>query len=282
MKKILTVILCVSAAVVSQAQISRFTIELGAFDSHSIKYDKTQSAFSPGGSFGLGYSIMGEVGYTAKLGLRTGVGCSYMRNTISSNITNTFTNTSYSGDQLQYTVSTGTMKYYQRQVNIEVPIMFAMTFYTISINIGAKAMTSVWNSYEQRLNNPSIAAFFPNLGVTVVDDVSTGVVSADQMTLKGSLTLPRLTIGLAAEFGFAWPVEDEHALGFCLFADYMPWSFFGESVGGNSNVIEVDPIVKDCEQPKANVTVNPLSQCEGFSVKHLCFGVKFQYSFSIE
>jgi len=294
MKKILTVILCLSAAFVLHAQTSRITVELGALSSHSIKYGTTLSTFSPGATFDLGYAIMGDVGRTSKLGLRTGIGCSYMRNTISTSIFNTFINPAYTGDQLEYTVSAN-VRYYQRQVNVELPLMFAMTFNTVSLNIGAKAMTTVWNGYEQRLTNPAIAAFFPDLGVTVVNDVSTGVVSDGQMTMKGSLSLPRLNLGLAAELCFAWNVEDEHYLGFCLFADYMPWSFFGETgprgqVPGSTEdpgtcprgLITVDPIVNDCEQPKANVTVRPLYDCEGFSMKQLSFGIRFQYMFSIE
>ncbi len=281
MKKIVLAILLISSFVVVDAQTSRLTFGLGGGMSTNMSVGTFRNEVGPMGTFNFGYAILDSVDNEgAMLGLRTGLNVSYSRIRMTTNFNDKFTNTDYDGSQMNYTVVCNNVNYVQQQVNLELPIMFAIMAKGLYFNVGAKLMTPVWNKYEQRIGNTEISVYYKDLGVTIVNDPSTGMLPADQTKISGTATLPRIYIGLSAEIGYMWNLQGNHKLGFDIFVDYTPWGFFGSS-DNNRRLVEISPIVNDCEQPKASVKVNPLYSCDKFNFKYINAGLKLVYSFDI-
>lgn len=281
MKKIVLAILLISSFVVVDAQTSRLTFGLGGGMSTNMSDGTFRNEVGPMGTFNFGYAILGSVGNEgAMLGLHTGLNVSYSRIRMATYFNDKFTNTDYDGSQMDYTVVCNNVNYVQQQVGLELPIMFALMAKGLYLNIGAKLMTPVWNKYEQKMEDTEISVYYRDLGVTIVNDPSTGMLLADQTKITGAAALPRLYIGLSAEIGYMWNLQGNHKLGFDIFVDFTPWGFFG-STDNNRRLVEISPIVNDCEQPKASVNVNPLSVCNKFNLQCLNAGVKLVYSFDL-
>lgn len=280
MKNIVVAILFVASSVAVSAQTSRLTFGLGGGMSTNMSNGTFRNEVGPMGTFNFGYTILDSVGSEgAMLGLRTGLNVSYSKICIKDIVDESFTNADYYVSQMDYTIK-GNVNYLQHQVNLELPVMFAIRIKGIYINLGAKLMTPVWNKFEQDLENTTISAYYKDLGVTIVNDPSVGMISAEQAKMNGRTVLSRLNIGFSAELGHLWKLSGNNSLGFDLFVDYFPWGFFGSSEN-NKQLVEISPIVNDCEQPKASVNVNPLSACNNFNLQCLNAGVKLVYSFDI-
>lgn len=280
MKNIVVAILFVASSVAVSAQTSRLTFGLGGGMSTNMSNGTFRNEVGPMGTFNFGYTILDSVGSEgAMLGLRTGLNASYSKIGIKDIVDESFTNADYYVSQMDYTIK-GNVNYLQHQVNLELPVMFAINAKGLYFNIGAKLVTSVWNKYEQMMENTEVSVYYRDLGVTIVNDPSTGILTADQTKISGVAALPRLHIGLSAEIGYLWNLSGNNKLGFDIFVDYIPWGFFGSSEN-NKQLVEISPIVNDCEQPKASVNVNPLSTCNNFNLQCLNAGVKLVYSFDI-
>jgi len=279
MKKIFIAVLLV-ATVAMQAQTSRLMFGLGGGISTNLSKGDFKNTVCPMGTFNFGYTIMDSVGSGVMLGMRTGLNASYLRMGLNANIAETFTNIDYEGSPMDYTVKSDNVKYLQQQINLVFPVMFSVNAKGLYVNLGAKLMLPVWNKYEQTLENPTISVYYQDLGATILNDPSTGLITAEQTKMCGAVSIPRLFVGLSAEIGYAWQLSGENYLGFDLFVDYMPWSL-GGSTDNNRQLIEVAPIVNDCEQPKANVTINPLTACNQFKYQYLNAGIKLVYLFDI-
>jgi len=282
MKKIFLSLMLLSALSLQAQSTSRIMIGLGGGFSTNLIEGRVDNICGPMGTFNFGYAILGSVNSSTQLGLRTGVNASYSQFANAIKLDNKFTNYDYYGHQMDYTVASTAVTYRQSQINVEVPIMFAVRSRGVYFNVGAKFVAPVWNQYKQTIDNPTISAFYPEYGVTVVNDVVTGRLTDEQINLSGKATVPYLMIGLAAEIGHVWALKGSNSsLGFDIFLDYMPWSI-GASKENTKSIVEVAPLVNDCEQPKAAVTVNPMFQCNNYAYQNLNFGIKLVYTFDID
>lgn len=280
MKKVLMTIVLIASSVAVQAQTSRMMFGLGGGVSMNVAKGDFVAKVSPMATFNFGYAILDSVGENASMGFRTGLNATYSRIGLAVNIVETFTNTDYYGSPMEYTVNCSGVNYMQQHISFEVPIMLAINAEGAYVNLGAKLLMPTWNKYEQRIGDAEISVYYRDLGVTIVNDPSTGMLTADQTKMSGVAALPRLYIGLSAEIGYLWNLSGNNKLGFDIFVDYIPWGFFG-STENNKQLVEVSPIVNDCEQPKASVNVNPLSVCNQFNMQCLNAGLKIVYSFDM-
>jgi len=281
MKKIVLVLMLLSALSL-QAQTSRIMIGLGGGLSTNQAKGQVDNLCYPMGTFNFGYSILGNVSDEAQLGFRTGLNATFAKFGNAVSLNESFTNVDYYGHQMDYTVTSRRVTYVQQRINLELPIMMAVRAKGLYFNFGAKVMLPVWNKYEQTIADPVISAYYPDYGVTVVNDVTTGLLTDEMMNTSGKADLPTLQIALAAEIGHVWQLNNsKSSLGFDIFVDYAPWNI-GGTQDNSKSVVEVAPLVNDCEQPKAAVTVNPLDMCNGFNYRTLNFGVKLVYTFDIE
>lgn len=284
MKKTLAILIFLSA-ISLQAQTSRITVALGGgFTANQAKGMKTEVSI-PLATLNFGYSILGSVKTDdVKLGLRTGLGITYSRFKNRLAIDETFTNTDYLGHEMNYTVKSNNKTLFKQQnLYLELPLLFSTVVKGFYVNVGPKFFLPLWNKYNQVIYKPEISAFYPDYGVTVVNDVVTGLLTNDQRKTSGKADAPEFMIGFSVEFGHVWQLKKtKNSLGLDLFVDYIPWNFGGKLDDNDRNVIEVAPIVNDCEQPKAAVTVNPINKCNNFKYQTINFGVRLVYTFDIE
>lgn len=282
MKKIVSVLMLLSVLSL-QAQTSRIMIGLGGGFTTSQSIGNVENILGPMGTFNFGYSIMGNVGDDAQLGLRTGLGATYSKFGDAIKLNERFTNVDYYGHRMDYTITGNSVSFVQQQINVELPIMFAIRAKGLYANIGAKFMLPVMKNYTQTIENPQISVFYPEYGVTVVNDITTGLISDEQKNLSGTAYMPTLMIGLSAELGYVWQINNsQNSLGLEFFFDYVPWGVGGGSVNNAQSVVEIGAMVNDCEQPIAPVTVNPLNCCNGYKYQYMNFGAKLVYTFDIE
>lgn len=283
MKKLVLVLMLLSALSL-QAQTSRIMIGLGGGLTTNTGRSEAKHICGPLGTFNFGYTILGNVGNDgAQMGFRTGLNATYSKFGSDMRLSETFSNVDYYGHRIDYRLSSKNVLFRQQQLNLELPIMLAIVAKGLYLNIGAKFMIPVMKSYNQTMENPQISAYYPDYGVTVVNDVTTGLITENQRNLSGTPYMPKLMIGLSAEIGHVWQLgESKNSLGFDVFLDYAPWGFGAGSINTAQSMVDVAPIVNDCEQPKAQVTVNPLNCSNGYKYKFFNFGAKLVYTFDIE
>lgn len=267
-----------------QAQTSRIMIGLGGGLATSCAKGSVENNCGSMGTFNFGYSIMGNVGSdSVQLGLRTGLNASYLKYGDEIRLDERFTNVDYYGHQMDYTITGSRVSFVQQQINVELPVMFAIRAKGVNFNIGAKFMLPVMKRYTQSIENPQISVFYPEYGVTVTNDITTGLVPDAQKNMSGTVTMPTMFIGLSAELGYTWQLRgSRNSLGFDVFFDYVPWGIGGGSADTGHSLVEVSPMVNDREQPMAEVKVNPLNCCNGYKHQFMTFGAKLVYTFDVE
>jgi len=282
MKKIVLGLMLMSALSLGAQTTSRIMFGLGGGLSTSQAKGKIENVCRPMGTFNFGYTVLKPVSNEAQLGFRTGLNVTYSQTGNTLAINETFTNIDYYGYAMDYTVTSSKVSYNQKQVNLEVPIMFAVQANGLHFNLGAKLMIPVWNKYNQTIADPQISVYYPDFGVTVLNDVTTGRLTAEQCNITGKAKGPSMMLGLSIELGHTWQISGTNSrLGFDLFFDYVPVSF-GAAKADKNSIVEVAPMVNDCEQPKAAVTVNPMNLYNGFNYQGINFGVKLVYAFDVE
>ena len=271
------IVLMLAISIAAQGQTSEISVSLGGGISTNFSQGEVKNQIRPMGTLNVGYAILGNVKDSLLLGFRTGLNVSYSEIGLAKNLTDSFTNYDYYGHQMDYKVK-GDMQYRHQQINLELPIMFALRAKGFYFNIGCKVMSTVWNQYKQTISNADVSAYYPDYGVTVDDKVVTGLLSEEQ---KGKVSLPYLTIAVSTEIGYLWKIKSGHSLGFDVFVDYAPWGFCYPT-GKKERLIEVAPIVNDCETPVAQVTVNPLYELSAVKYNYFTAGVKLVYAFSVK
>lgn len=283
MKKMVCVLMLLSALSL-QAQTSRIMLGLGGGLSLSLADGRGDNICGPMGTFNFGYSILGNVDEDCMVGLRTGVNATYSRFGDARKMSESFTNVDYYGHQMEYSVTSSSVRLMMNQVDLEVPVMLSLCANGLYINLGAKFKFPVWNRYRQTIEDPHVSVFYPEYGVTVDNDIVTGLLSDEQVNASGRAAMPVMKIGVGAEIGHVWQIkESKSSLGFDLFFDFTPFGVGGIKKGEEGkSVVEIAPIENDCEQPMAEVTVNPLTECNGYKFKTLNFGVKLVYTFDAE
>lgn len=284
MKKIVLVLMLLSALSLQAQTTSRIMLGAGGGFATNLAKGKVDNLCQPFLTFNVGYTVLSNVGRgDAQLGFRTGLNATYLKHGNAMALNESFTNVDYYGHQMDYTVTSDRVAYVHQQINVELPIMFAVRAKGLYFNVGAKLHAPVKNKFEQTIENPEISVFYPDYGVTVVNDVTTGLITDNQANRVGNADMPKLMIGLSAEVGHVWQLgKSRSSLGFDLFIDYTPWSLVGGNKDNTKSLVEVSPLVNDCEQPKATVTVNPFNMCNGYKYQLLNFGVKLVYTFDIE
>mgnify|MGYP003292068122 CR=1 FL=1 len=284
MKKLVLVLMLLSAMSLQAQKTSRIMIGLGGGLTTNMARNEAKNTCGPMGAFNFGYTILGNVGNDgAQMGFRTGLNATYTKFGSDMQLSEAFSNVDYYGHRIDYRVSSKNVLFRQQQLNLELPIMLAIVAKGLYFNLGAKLMLPVMKSYNQTMEDPQISAFYPEYGVTVVNDVTTGLITENQRNFSGTPDMPKLLIGLSAEIGHVWQLgESKNSLGFDVFLDIVPWGVGGGTIDNAKSVVEVAPIVNDCEQPKAAVTVNPLNYCNNYKCNLLNFGVKLVYTFDIE
>lgn len=187
-------------------------------------------------------------------------------------------------EQIQYTVSVDNVKQTTNQLQLEVPVMFAMqTPKGFFLNAGPKVVLPVYSKYHQILTNPiiSVTGLAELPGVNIQNEAVYGKVSPQQADYKGNFLVDNpcqlFSLALGAELGYNIKLKQYgHSIDLGLFADYSVINAYKNNAEPTGKVISVTP---PSYNSSAIVDVQSLSSA--YSNKHgfMNVGLKVAYNF---
>lgn len=205
-------------------QLNRFTIGLRG-GAGSLMHDAEKM-----GNWRTGFDVLLDLQYahywlTNKqnaYGLVTGLSAGYVRSGLGSGV-----NDQYQDGEIEYSIKTADINEKDGQIQLEVPVMFSMIMHNgLFLNVGPKFVVPVYNHYNQKITDPHITAYFPTEGVTVSDEVITGMVQDNQMNTKGKWQSSRFNLMLTGELGYEWHLKNGHSLGLGAYANYSVFDLY--------------------------------------------------------
>lgn len=177
----------------------------------------------------------------------------------------------YEDNIIQYTTS-GITKIDAHQLSFGIPLMFALRAKGIVFDFGPILRVSAVTRGKQILNESLIEAYFPAYGVTVPNELITGVVPEDQLEMKIS-SKPGLDLRLGTSIGY----EFNERIGVQGYFRVNVWNL---KVYRKAPIIEIDPL-DDITQETTIVTVNSGYPIANANHVPLEFGVKLYYAFPL-
>lgn len=259
--------LCLTTSLWAQSSLISFGLRGGG--SIYLTDKSVQGAFGGQGIFDFGYTHYWMLRTGCELGIRTGVDFGYSGQLLTGDYQDSFVNTDYLGYKIQYNTSAA-YKQNIHQLQVEVPLMFALRADGFYMNVGAKFMMPVWSQYEQILSEAHIKAYYEVTDVWVRDQVITGILDSEHK-LSGKGYIPQYNVLASLEIGHEWKFN-KHRVGLGIYIDAAPWSYSKPTE--ERPTIEVSPI-SNPDNPPAQVTVHPIP----FTGKlhYMDFGIKVYY-----
>lgn len=209
-------------------------------------------------------------------GILTGVSLAYSRSGLGSGVDTTNT-VSAGGHKIEYTISAEDINEKDGQLQVEVPLMFSMvTNKGFFLNIGPRFIVPVYTHYNQSITKPTIDAYFPDMGVHVVNQDITGNVSEDLKDTKGRWSASKINVLVGAELGYEWTLRNQNALGLGVYGNYSVYTLYNNATN-NKSLINVTPPAAD-----GAASVNVLSATDTYAkgMGYFDAGVKLVYHFN--
>ena len=167
----------------------------------------------------------------------------------------------------------------QNQLYVSVPLMFALRSNGFVWNIGARVQMAMYQAGKQQLSNPLIEAYYPAYGVTVSNELITGVVAESQMVLPVEFPFVVLDIMAATEIGYEYTFKrTKNAIGTVAYFNMGIWNSL--PMATDAPIIQVAPITGK-DNPVPVVVVNNAYRTLLTSYIPMQFGVKLYYAFTL-
>ena len=211
------------------------------------------------------------------LGLRTGLDLGYMYLPYHAEFAQQYSNMDYLGNQVDYTTS-GVVDVVQNQLYASLPLMFALRTHGFICNIGVRLQMPFYQTGKQQLSNPLILAYYPKYDVTVTNELITGIVTDEQLSMPLASSPVFLECYASAEIGYEHRLNAKGAIGCAVYVHAGVWNALPKAT--DKPVIQVAPIT-DKVKPVPAVTVNDTYTSLLTSYTPLQFGVKVYYAFSL-
>lgn len=187
----------------------------------------------------------------------------------------TFTNTDFLGNRMDYE----TMTHVTERVSayyISVPLMFSFRHLGFTFNVGPQFMMPLAERFTQTLSNTHIYATYTRYDVQLRDELITGrLPQTANEGIEG--VLPKYNVQVGVELGYDWSVARHHSIGVQLFAHYGVWNNYIPQKN-ESTFLYVAPILSH-ENPIPGVTVNGLRAPLAGSMNSFDCGIRVTYSF---
>ena len=261
---------------VKHTQLDRFTNGVRAggasFLQQSINEAKSQMGFDA--ILDLQYAHYWTTKKEHKLGLLTGASIGFAQGGLKmSNIQDEYTLIDPDGMSTHYTVTADNISELNRQIQVEVPLMFSLVSKQgIFFNFGPRFMLPVYTPNRTVFENPVIDAYLEPIQVHITNEKVTGLVDQNQLDTKAmSQNQFKLNIMLGAELGYEWSLKNGNALGLGVYADYSVYSMFKHEAQDLQYLLTVTPAV-----PAVVTTYAPTDawiKKQGF----VDFGIKVAY-----
>ncbi len=215
-----------------------------------------------------------------RLGLLTGVSVGYMQNQkpFESKLTENFT---YSVDgvaETEYTTTIDKAKVLNRQLQLEVPVMFSMiTPKGFFLNVGPKFILPVYTPYDQTLNGIKIVAKDVYTGNVMTNHPVMGTLSAEEMAECNRSGMNGhqydLTIAVGGELGYEHQLQSGHSVSVGLYANYGVYSTYKNETDG-----KIISIAHPLETGSVGqVTVNSVHDAYANKLGYLDLGLKVAF-----
>ena len=211
------------------------------------------------------------------LGLRTGLDLGYMYLPYHAEFAQHYSNVDYLNNQIDYTTS-GLLDITQNQLYASVPVMFALRTHGFVCNIGVRLQMPFYQTGKQQLSEPLIQAYYPKYDVTVTNELITGIVTDEQLSMPLASSPVFLECYASAEIGYEHRLNAKGAIGCAAYVHAGVWNALPKAT--DKPVIQVAPITNS-ETPVPTVTVNDAYTSLLTSYTPLQFGVKVYYAFSL-
>ena len=211
------------------------------------------------------------------LGLRTGVNLGYTQANYHAEFSQQFTNIDYLNHHIDYTTS-GIVNIAQHQLHATIPLMLAMRAGGFVWNIGLSLQANFLQIGNQKLTNPLVEAYYPAYNVTVSNELITGQVPEDQLSIPLEKTPTSLGCLVGTELGYEHSINDKSAIGIMAYLNIGVWNSLPQAQ--NKSIIQVDPIT-DSKNPVPTVTVNDAMRELLTSYTPMQFGLKLYYAFNL-
>ena len=211
------------------------------------------------------------------LGLRTGLDLGYMYLPYHAEFEQHYSNVDYLNNQIDYTTS-GLLDITQNQLYASVPVMFALRTHGFVCNIGVRLQMPFYQTGKQQLSEPLIQAYYPKYDVTVTNELITGIVTDEQLSMPLASSPVFLECYASAEIGYEHRLNAKGAIGCAAYVHAGVWNALPKAT--DKPVIQVAPIM-DSETPVPTVTVNDAYTSLLTSYTPLQFGLKLYYAFTL-
>jgi hypothetical protein len=209
-----------------------------------------------------------------RVGLLLGVSAGYGQGGLRNGVNDTYTRTSPEGEAVLYDVKAEDIKETDRQIQLEVPLMFSLiTKKGFFLNLGPRFMMPVYTPYSETLVNPHITAHFSDFDVDVMDELATGKVSELDYNGKSANKF-KLNVMLGLELGYEWFFSSGNSLGLGAYANYGVYSMFKQQTQ-NIGLIDVNP-----KTVPTKVDVYSATDTYTKSMGYLDAGLKLAYHFN--
>lgn len=263
--------------------IDRFSIGLrGGFASN---FAGEKLPLGAGGAFDFAYAHYWVAGAEKNAyGFKTGLSVGYLYTTQQKQPdVDQYTTPTVDGN-IDYTISVENVLQNTHQLQVEVPVMFAMqTTKGFYLNAGPKFILPVYSIYQQTLTNPVIsAAGFPELpGVSITNEVVTGKVTEEQANYQGKFLVDNpcklFSLAVGAELGYNIKLPRYgQSIDLGVYADYSLINAYKNTSDPTGKVISVTP---PTSISSAIVDVQSLSTAFSNKFGYMNFGVKVAWNF---
>ena len=235
-----------------------------------------KSKFGASGALAFDYAFYKSFD-KVDLGLRTGLDLGYMYLPYHAEFAQQYSNMDYLNNQIDYTTS-GLLDITQNQLYASVPVMFALRTHGFVCNIGVRLQMPFYQTGKQQLSNPLVQAYYPKYDVTVTNELITGIVTDEQLSMPLASSPVFLECYASAEIGYEHRLNAKGAIGCAAYVHAGVWNALPKAT--DKPVIQVAPIT-DKVKPVPAVTVNDAYTSLLTSYTPLQFGLKVYYAFSL-
>ena len=265
-------------ALIAAAENNNLSVGIKAGAAYYTTDAEAKSQFGPSLGLTVNYSCLWRIGYSpVQMGLMTGLGAAWSQTGLNMEWQTQYTNIDYLGRRMQYTQQ-GVSVQKDRQLQFEVPLMYALSIAGFRLNIGPQFMSVLPRSYSVSLNDMNSQVDFLDFGVTLIDDAIAGKLPADRLTQTGKTLTPTLNLNLSLQVGYEFSLNDQHALGLMAYFDYGLWNNYTNATPTN-RIVDVAPITNaSTEVPE--VTIYDLNTAFVNKVNYLSFGLRFYWNMS--
>jgi hypothetical protein len=212
-------------------------------------------------------------GRPVDLGLIVGLGIGYMQSGLAANDSTAFTKAN-----VDYTVIAKNIKETDHQIQLEVPIMFSLIHQSgLFFNVGPKFMIPVYTPFNQTANQDEthISAYFPEYGITVVDNEVTGKYTGQQPTGENGIQF-NVNVMLTAEIGYEWILKSGNSLGLGAYANYSVFNTFKNTTSTEG----LFNLTAPTDDSKAILDVQSATKTYANKLGYFDAGIKLAYHFN--